>query len=85
MSIKDIFTQIDIKNDINTTVCCYGWVRTVRSSSSSLGFCTLNDGSNVSGLQIVISVDYIKQDNVDIFFKEVKIGSFYLQSPTRLN
>ena len=76
MSIKDIFTQIDIKNDINTTVCCYGWVRTVRSSSSSLGFCTLNDGSNVSGLQIVISVDYIKQDNVDIFFKEVKIGSF---------
>ena len=60
MSIKDIFTQIDIKNDINTTVCCYGWVRTVRSSSSSLGFCTLNDGSNVSGLQIVISVDYIK-------------------------
>ena len=30
----------------------YGWVRTVRSSSNILGFCVINDGSNVNGMQM---------------------------------
>ena len=39
----------------------YGWVRTVRSSSSNLAFCNINDGTNVSGLQIVITEENLVQ------------------------
>ena len=54
-----------------------GWVRTVRVSSSELGFCNINDGSNVSGLQIIITIDHVKDKNVfDNFFKEVNTGMY---------
>ena len=36
------------KNELSV---CHGWVRTLRESSSTLGFCNINDGSNVNGLQ----------------------------------
>ena len=50
----------------------YGWVRTVRSSSSNLAFCNINDGTNVSGLQIVISEENLVQS----FTQTVKTGAY---------
>ena len=50
----------------------YGWVRTVRSSSSNLAFCNINDGTNVSGLQIVITEENLVQS----FTQSVKTGAY---------
>ena len=57
----------------NEPVSVSGWVRTVRSSSSQLLFCVLNDGSDVNGLQVVISNDYLSVSKIHTFEKEVKI------------
>ena len=76
MSIKQIFNELDNINDFNRNYIAYGWVRTCRTSSSILGFCNLNDGSNPEGLQIVISDNTMKQEEIDRFFKDVKIGAF---------
>ena len=43
MTIKTILTQ-DI---IGKTISVSGWVRTVRTSESTFGFCLINDGSNI--------------------------------------
>lgn len=65
-----------LSNDELCRVTIYGWVRTVRSSSNILGFCVINDGSNVNGMQIVISSDFINEDKIASFFKNVNTGMF---------
>ena len=52
-----------------------GWVRTCRTSDKSFGFCILNDGSNVKGIQLIISNKQLEQNLVEYFFKNVKTGS----------
>ncbi len=76
-SIQQIFNKYHSINDLNILEEFVGWVRTTRSSSHLLGFCNINDGSNVSGLQIVITPDNgMSQKNIDEFFKTVKIGCY---------
>ena len=58
------------KNLLNLNYTLIGWVKYVRSSSSGLAFCTINDGSTINGLQIVIS----EQNIVETFLKDVRIG-----------
>ena len=76
MSIKQIYNELDKTSDFEKAYTAYGWVRTCRTSSGTLGFCNLNDGSNPEGLQIVISDNSMKQEDIDKFFKSVKIGAF---------
>jgi len=72
MSIKTFIN----KNWENKEVKVYGWVRTLRSSSSTLGFCNLNDGSNVSGIQIIISDEHMNHSEISQFFKDVYMGTY---------
>ena len=58
------------ENLLNLNYTLTGWVKYVRSSSSNLAFCTINDGSTIDGLQIVIS----EQNIVETFLKDVRIG-----------
>ena len=53
-----------------------GWVRTVRSASQSFAFCVINDGSNVSGIQIILNKDYINEEIIDKFIKDVHTGVY---------
>jgi asparaginyl-tRNA synthetase len=76
-SIKNIFDNLDNNNDkLNNITTVFGWVRTVRSSSNILGFSVINDGSNVSGLQIILSSDFMEEDEITNFFKNVNIGTY---------
>ena len=61
--------QKEIKN-------IYGWVRTVRSSSNILAFCVINDGSNVSGIQIVLNNENMEENQIEYFLKNIQIGTF---------
>ena len=72
MSIKSMLLDENIDKEINI----YGWVRTLRSSSSTFGFCNVNDGSNVSGIQIIINEEFIELNKVDFFFKNVHTGTY---------
>lgn len=47
----------------NQAICVQGWVRTKRDSKS-LSFIHLNDGSNQSGIQIIVESDIINYDEV---------------------
>lgn len=58
--IKQIFNNKDNYKDKEVIVC--GWIRTVRDSKN-IGFALINDGSNFSGIQIVLSRDTV--DNFD--------------------
>lgn len=53
-----------------------GWVRTVRSSSQSLTFCVINDGSNVDGLQIVLNSEIMDETYIEDFNDRVSTGSY---------
>ena len=64
------------KDEYKTVTTISGWVRTVRVSSSELGFCNINDGSNVSGLQLILTPDELNNELFDKFFKEVNIGMY---------
>jgi asparaginyl-tRNA synthetase len=80
MSIKTLFTKLNNildkdKNFIQKSII-RGWVRTVRSSSNILGFCAVNDGSNVNGIQIVLSIELMEEDKYNDFFKNVGIGTY---------
>jgi asparaginyl-tRNA synthetase len=75
LSIKKLIEELD-NNNIDKNVTIYGWVRTVRSSSNTLGFCVINDGSNVNGMQIVISSEFINEDKISHFFKNVNTGTY---------
>lgn len=61
---------------LNKETSFSGWVRTVRESSTTLGFCNINDGSNVKGLQIVISNETMNESLINEFFSQVNIGMF---------
>ena len=76
MSIKQLYNELDATCNFDRAYMAHGWVRTCRTSSSTLGFCNLNDGSNPCGLQIVICETSMKQENIDKFFKTVKVGAF---------
>lgn len=65
----------EIINTKNIT-SCHGWVRTIRDSGNSLGFCNINDGSNVNGMQLIISIDNMNENDIKVFFNTVKLGSF---------
>ena len=54
----------------------YGWIRNVRSSSNILAFCLINDGSNVSGMQIVLNNENMEENQIEHFLKNVQIGTF---------
>ena len=70
MTIKTILT----KDIIGKTISVSGWVRTVRTSESTFGFCLINDGSNISGLQIIISKEFMEENQVINFLKNIKVG-----------
>ncbi len=53
-----------------------GWVRTVRSSSQSLAFCVINDGSNVDGLQIVLNSEIMDETYIEKFNELVSTGAY---------
>ena len=57
------------KNLLDLNYTLIGWVKYVRSSSSGLAFCTINDGSTIDGLQIVIS----EQNIVETFFSLFRV------------
>ena len=69
-------SKVLVKSNLGEVVEVNGWVRTVRTSSSSLAFCNLNDGSSVNGIQIIISADDIEQDKIDKFISEVNTGTY---------
>jgi asparaginyl-tRNA synthetase len=77
MNIKKLFDKLDNdENEFKNNIILNGWVRTVRSSSNLLGFCVINDGSNVNGLQVVISSDFIDEEKINMFFKCTTIGTY---------
>jgi len=61
------------KNELSV---CHGWVRTLRESSATLGFCNINDGSNVDGLQLIISNENMDDYDIKMFFENVMLGAF---------
>ena len=65
-----------VEDNLEEKIYISGWVRTVRTSSSNLAFCNLNDGSSVNGLQIIISSDNMDQENVDKFTNDVNTGTY---------
>ena len=67
---KTLKTLNKMKTLEDSSYTLTGWVKNVRSSSSNLAFCTINDGSTINGLQIVIS----EQNIVEPFLKDVRIG-----------
>jgi len=75
-SIKKLINITDELQNFEELQNIYGWVRTVRSSSNILGFCLLNDGSDVNGMQIVLSSELISEEKITYFFKNVNIGTF---------
>ena len=48
----------------------------MRSSSNILGFCNINDGSNVNGLQVIVYTDIIDKEIFDKFFQDIRIGCY---------
>ena len=77
-TINQIINKLDKNTDKNDNekYNINGWVRTVRSSSNILGFCVINDGSNVNGIQIVLSTDFITMEKINNFFKNVNVGTY---------
>ena len=59
INIKQFLNSLDNFYDKSEIYEINGWVRTLRTSSNELSFCNINDGSNVNGLQIVISLKEI--------------------------
>lgn len=85
MNIKQILSKEDqliqqnelLKtNNIKEIKNIYGWTRTVRSSSNTLAFCVINDGSNVSGMQIVLNNENMEENQIEHFLKNIQIGTF---------
>ena len=60
MTIKSLLNSN--KEILDKTHTVNGWVQTVRSSDSTFGFCLLYDGSSISGLQIIISKEFLDQE-----------------------
>jgi asparaginyl-tRNA synthetase len=76
---KNIKTTLNTLNNTDNEIInlsLSGWVRNVRTSSNILGFCTINDGSDLNGIQIVISNEFMDENKIADFFKNVKMGCF---------
>ena len=54
----------------------HGWIRTVRSSSASLYFCKINDGSTPKDFQIILNNDNFSNEQLDEFSKNALLGTF---------
>lgn len=76
MSISYILNKFDLDENKNKKNNVYGWVRTVRSSSNSLLFCNINDGSNTQGLQLILSDEFISKEKIENFSKNVHTGVY---------
>lgn len=72
MTIKSLLNSN--KEILDKTHTVNGWVQTVRSSDSTFGFCLLYDGSSISGLQIIISKEFLDEEKVTYFLKNIKVG-----------
>jgi asparaginyl-tRNA synthetase len=76
-SIKQIKYILDNdKTDFFQRFIIFGWIRSVRSSSSTLGFAVINDGSDVDGFQIVLSGEFMGEDRITEFFKSINTGAY---------
>ena len=80
MFIKQLYHLLDTNTNTNANnyekiYTIHGWIRTTRTSSSTFGFCNINDGSTPEGMQLVISTDYMNDELFERFFKEVKVGA----------
>ena len=64
--------QLLNKGTVDETYIASGWVRTCRTSSINLGFCNINDGSNVDGMQIVLSIEHLSNEILTTFLKMLK-------------
>ena len=73
LSINELLKG-EISEETRTTTS--GWVRTLRTSSSILAFCNMNDGSCPSGLQVIISNRDMPDKLCTKFTKTVKMGSY---------
>ena len=72
MTIKSLLNSN--KEILDKTHTVNGWVQTVRSSDSTFGFCLLYDGSSITGLQIIISKEFLEEEKVTYFLKNIKVG-----------
>ena len=77
-SIKSIISKLDEEMELNQVLSVHGWVRTLRTSSSIFGFCIINDGSNVSGFQLIISTDFMSENKVNYFLTNVNIATYLI-------
>jgi asparaginyl-tRNA synthetase len=73
-NIKNFLINIEKTCDYETLYNIKGWVRTVRSSSNTMSFCNINDGSTLNGLQVVIQES--NYPDIDKFNKTVKTGCY---------
>jgi asparaginyl-tRNA synthetase len=78
INIKNLLIKIDKLKEHNEQyeleVDIHGWIRTTRPGDVT--FCLINDGSNVSGLQLILTNEHISNNNLDYFKKNGKIGTF---------
>ena len=77
-TIKEInnISDVQIKVNIDQTYIIKGWIKTVRSSSSSLYFCKINDGSTPNDFQIILNDQNFSGKKLDEFSKRTQLGSF---------
>jgi len=74
--IKKLLETDESKTYILEKIKIFGWIRSVRSSSSILGFAVINDGSDVDGFQIVLSTEFMEEYKISEFFKSVNTGVY---------
>lgn len=75
-TIQDLITNFNAETYNDKKLLCHGWVRTLRDSGSNFGFCNINDGSNVNGMQLIISIEHMHEDEVKTFLSSIKLGAF---------
>lgn len=74
MKIIKTLQHDKMQYDMLFDVC--GWIRTTRASSVSQIFCLINDGSNVNGLQLILTDEILSLDAINYFTKNTQIGYF---------
>lgn len=77
LTLKDLMNASDLVNCEKSYVRqVSGWVKTVRSSSATLYFCKINDGSTSKDFQIVLNTDNFSEDDLNEFSKKTQTGAF---------
>lgn len=80
MNIKQLLLKIDelITNQDNKlkNITVSGWIRTSRTSSGTQTFCVINDGSDVSGLQLIVTTENMSEEKFMTFNNNARIGCF---------